>query len=54
MQKLGWRRPKSKLRFDGQPKLAWVKGADGATVDAFAEVPRAVVLGMDEHDGRPM
>lgn len=52
MQKLGWRRPPSKLRFDGRPQHAWVKGSpdDGA----FEEVPRAVVLGLDERDGRPM
>lgn len=56
MQKLGWRRPKSKVRFDGRPQLAWVKGGDGDGVGAFDEVPRAVVLGLDAHgdDGRPM
>lgn len=56
MQKLGWRRPKSKLRFGGPPLQAWVKGPDGVTVDAFEEVPRSVVLGHDERgqDGRPM
>jgi hypothetical protein len=26
MQALGWERPKSKVRFDGRPQLAWVKG----------------------------
>lgn len=56
MQKLGWRRPKSKVRFDGRPQLAWVKGGDCDAVGAFDEVPRAVVLGLDAHgdDGRPM
>jgi hypothetical protein len=48
MQKLGWRRPKSVLRFDGKPQLAWVKGEVGAAVDAYPEVPRAVVLGQDQ------
>lgn len=48
MQKLGWRRPKSKLRFDGRPQNAWVKGDKGALVDAYFEVPRNVVLGLDE------
>lgn len=50
MQKLGWRRPKSKLRFDGRPQSAWVKGSDGDKVDAYPEVPRSVVLGSE----RPM
>jgi hypothetical protein len=54
MQKLGWRRPPSKLRFDGRPQHAWVKGSPGEEVGAFEEVPRAVVLGLDERDGRPM
>ena len=54
MQKLGWRRPPSKLRFDGRPQHAWVKGSPGEEVGAFEEVPRAVVLGTDERDGRPM
>jgi predicted P-loop ATPase len=56
MQKLGWRRPKSVLRFGGKPQQAWVKGDGGTMVDAFAEVPRAVVLGQDRHgqDGRVM
>ena len=55
MQKLGWRRPKSKLRFEGRPQHAWVKGEEGAAVDAFEEVPRSVVLGQDilGNDERP-
>lgn len=47
MHKLGWRRPKSKLRFDGRPQNAWVKGDVGVAVDAYPEVPRAVVLGSE-------
>lgn len=54
MQKLGWRRPASKLRFDGRPQHAWVKGPEGAQVGAFDEVPRAVVLGLDDDDRRPL
>lgn len=54
MQKLGWRRPPSKLRFDGRPQHAWVKGPVGEAVGAFEEVPRAVVLGRDEEDRRAM
>lgn len=54
MQKLGWRRPNSKLRFGGPPQHAWVKGPDGVAVSAFEEVPRAVVLGLGENDGRAM
>lgn len=49
MQKLGWRRPKSKLRFGGPPQSAWVKGDDGAMAEAFVEVPRDLVIG----SGRP-
>lgn len=56
MQKLGWRRPKSKLRFDGRPQHAWVKGPDGDHTDAFEPVPRSIVLNLDEEkqDRRPM
>lgn len=50
MHKLGWSRPPSKLRFDGRPQHAWIKG------DASIEVPRSIVLGLDAfgRDGRPM
>jgi predicted P-loop ATPase len=50
MHKLGWSRPPSKLRFDGRPQHAWIKG------DASVEVPRSIVLGLDAfgRDGRPM
>ncbi|WP_298018257.1 VapE domain-containing protein [uncultured Parasphingopyxis sp.] len=56
MQKIGWRRPKSKLRFGGPPQHAWVKGDEGASVSAFEEVPRRVVLGQTDQgdNGRPM
>lgn len=56
MQKLGWRRPKSKVRFDGRPQLAWVKGGEAGDSGPFDEVPRAAVLGLDAQgdDGRPM
>jgi len=49
MQKLGWRRPKSKVRFDGRPQNAWLKGEPGTGADAYPEVPRDLVLG----SGRP-
>ena len=39
----------SKLRFDGPPQLAWVKGPEGVKVSAYDEVPRTTVLG---HDGQ--
>jgi 5S rRNA maturation endonuclease (ribonuclease M5) len=45
MQKLGWRRPKSVLRFDGKPQRAWVKGEDGLKADAYPEVPSHVLRG---------
>ena len=54
MQKLGWRRPASKLRFDGKPQHAWVKGPEGVAVSAYEEVPRAAVLGQGDNDGRVM
>ena len=54
MQKLGWRRPASKLRFAGKPQHAWVKGPEGVEVSAYEEVPREAVLGTGDHDGRAM
>lgn len=54
MQRLGWQRPKSKLRFDGRPQHAWVKGDAGLMVDAYVEADRSLVLGTGNHDKRPM
>lgn len=42
MQKLGWHRPPSKLRFDGRPQHAWVKGAEGQST--FKEIDRLKLL----------
>lgn len=40
MQKLGWRRPPSKLRFGGTPQAAWVKGDPGREVGSYPEIRR--------------
>jgi predicted P-loop ATPase len=56
MQRLGWHRPKSKLRFGGAPQHAWVKGQEGVEVTALPEVPRDALFPSQQHgdDGRPM
>lgn len=43
MQKLGWRRPKSKLRFDGRPQHAWVKG-ETEPGEEYREVSRKLLF----------
>jgi len=48
MKTLGWERPKSVLRFNGHPQVAWVKGEPGAA--GYAEVDRQQLFRTD--DGR--